>query len=117
MLSYIAIINSVRLCKKHNYLFINVKKTKKNIYLLSILRNLNLIHGWSEIVTRNNLVLCSIYCNHNNTKQIQTFLKPSKQLYIKNKSLKKLSKHFNSASIFLTTSKGVISIKEAVKKK
>jgi ribosomal protein S8 len=58
-----------------------------------------------------------VSCNWNANKSIKTLLKPTKQLFITAKSIKKIEKNFSSESIFLTTSDGLISLKEASLKK
>jgi ribosomal protein S8 len=95
---------------------IKIKKNKKTTEILFILLKLNLIHGWSVIIGNNGRFVYIVYCNIYNNKHIQTILKPSKQINVKHKFLKKLNMHFSSTSAYLNTSCGILTFKEASNK-
>lgn len=95
---------------------IKIKKTIRSTRLLNILIKLNYINGWSENISNDNYPVYLVYLNASNTKQIHTFLKPSRQIFIKRKFIAKISERFSSTLIYLSTSKGLISLKEASNK-
>jgi ribosomal protein S8 len=117
MLAYINTLNLVRLGLHHKNQIIKIKQTTRSKRLLFILLKLNVVLGWSNILNKHNKYEFVVYCNPNLQKQLITLVKPTKQLFLKLKDLKKLSKKFSIHSIYLNTSKGVISIGEALNKK
>lgn len=104
------------MCLHHRKQTIKIKQTKQANKLLIILLNLNIIYGW-HIILYNKKNYYIVYCNIKNTKQLFTLLKPSKQFFLKFKNLQKLSKNYSTKNIYLTTSKGIISITNAINKK
>lgn len=96
--------------------FIKIKKNKKTTKILFILLKLNFVHGWSVMIENNNHTVYAVYCNFNNNKYIQTIIKPSKQITVKHKFLRKLSMQFSSTTTYLNTSCGILTLKEASNK-
>jgi len=94
--------------------FIKIKKTKRTTYILGILLKLNVIAGWSELQD-SHVPSYLVYCNGSNHKQILTFLRSTRRLTIKVKFLKKIASKSFASNIYLTTSKGVISLDMAIK--
>ncbi len=117
MLNYVNTLNLVRLGLHHKNQIIKIKQNKNNKKLLFILLQLNVILGWSSGLNQNKKLIYIVYCNNNINKQLFTLIKPTKQLFLKLKSLKKLSKKFFFNNVFLSTSKGLISINDAIASK
>lgn len=117
MLTYINALNLVRLGLHHKNQKIVILKNTKTIKILHILLKLNIVHGWSNTVDKKNNAAFLVYFNHKVNKQLFTVLKPTRQLFIKLKNLKKLPQKYALHSIYLTTSKGIISAEEAILKK
>jgi len=117
MVSYVDTLNLVRIAIKHRVKFINIPISKGSRRILVILLYLNIIDGiWFSKNKKNHLVY-SISCNLASKKQVVTFIKPSKQLFVKYKDIIKLTHKYSSTTIYLSTSHGVISLKEAFIKK
>jgi len=95
-------------CKK-----IKILNNKRSRRILIILLKLNLILGWSNALNKNKFPSFLVHCNFVRKKQLHTFLKPNRQLYVKLKFLDKIVKKYSSTTIYLSTSKGILSAKEA----
>ncbi len=117
MLSYVNTLNLVRLGLHHKKQTITIKITSKNKKLLYILLKINVISGWCEVVTDDKVVKYILFFNKNLNKQVYTLIKPTKQIFLKLKSLRKITHKYARNSIYLTTSSGIISINEAIFKK
>lgn len=117
MLTYINALNLVRLGLHHKTQKIVIEKNSKTQKILILLLNLNIVIGWSNTVNKRGRDAYLIYTNSCLNKQLFTVLKPTKQIYLKLKNLQKLPKKYALHSIYLTTSKGIISINEAIQKK
>ena len=111
MLQYITTLNLIRVTIKHKKKLFKVLKNKKTKRLLVIFLKLNIILGWTNIIFRNKNYY-NVFVNEKFYKKIVTFIKPSKQIALKSKQLHNMVFKVNSASIFLTTNKGVLSISE-----
>lgn len=113
MLHYITTLNLIRLTIKHKKNSIKILCNKKNKRVLLILIKLNIVFGWTNIIC-NTEKYYNVYVNNFFYKKIVTIIKPSKQISIKFNQIKKYKYKINNSSIFLTTSKGIISISDAV---
>jgi len=111
MLGYITTLNLVRLGIKHKYKFIKIIKNRKSSKILHILLKFNIIYGWT-ILQKKNFSYYLVYCKPGLTN-IHTFLRPNRKLNIKYKSIKILINRYSTASIFLSTPNGILSINEA----
>jgi len=114
MLNYITTLNLVRLGLHHKNQIIKIKQNKNNKKLLFILLKLNIVLGWSNGLSKNKKLIYIVYCNNNINKQLFTLTKPTKKLYLKLKSLKKLSQKFCYNNVYLSTSRGIISVNHAI---
>jgi ribosomal protein S8 len=115
VLSYITALNLVRLGIKQKRKFIKIPKNNRSTALLKILIKSNTIYGWSITQTKNK-VNYLVYCNHDITN-IHTFVTINRKLVLKYKNINMIAKRYASATIFLSTSYGIMSITEAYKKK
>jgi len=115
MLSYVTTLNLVRIGIKHKLKCIKIPKTKKSLSVLIVLLKYNIILGWSVYLKKNRTIYL-VYFNKTK-KNITTFIKPTKKLTIKYKFIKKIYWKFSSNTIFLLTSRGILSINDAFKKK
>lgn len=107
-------LNLIRLALKHNLTYIKVYKTKSSSNILYVLLKQNVILGW-HISTNNNNNTYIVHINRSFCKKIHTFIKPSNHIYIKIVLLKKLSSSIKTSIIYLSTSKGILSLNEAIK--
>ena len=117
MLSYINTLNLVRLGLHHKKQTISITITNKNKKLLFIMLRLNILAGWCKTYSDDKKNIYVLFFNKNLNKQIFTLIKPTKQIFLKLKHLKKITHKFTRNSIYLTTSSGIISINEAIFKK
>ena len=114
MLTYVNTLNLIRLGLHHKKQTIKIKKNKKSKRLINIFLKLNILFGWHYCLDKNKKLHVVAHCNSKLNKQVITLLKPSKQLYLKLKNLKKLSTKKSIHSTYLNTSKGIITIAEAI---
>jgi ribosomal protein S8 len=114
MLNYINTLNLIRLGLHHKKQTIKIVNNKNNKNLLFILLKLNVVLGWSNGLNKNKKPIYIVFCNKNINKQLFTLVKPTKQLFLKLKNLKQLSKKFAFNNVYLSTSKGLITINEAI---
>lgn len=113
MLHYVTTLNLIKLAIKHKQNSIKIVYNKKTQRILFTLLKLNLIKGW----VWHNKYEIKVYVNINFSKTLLLITKPSQIYILKLKQLDKLIAKQNSFSIYLSTSSGVISLVEAVKKK
>lgn len=112
MLYYTSTLNLVRLAIKHKRKNIKIRKTKRSERILNILLKLNIVSGLA-FCPHSRFTQYLVYCNLSFNKQIHTFLKPSRVLPVKLNALNKIAPRYSTTSIYLTTSKGILSLKEA----
>ena len=94
---------------KHKNSVIKIKLTKKNIRILNILLKINLILG---LVVQDKSHL-NVYLNLKSSKKLYVFSKPSIIYNVKLKYFVKILKYSSKNSIFLSTSRGILSLTSA----
>lgn len=113
MLHYITTLNIVKLALKHKQKKIKLTFNKKTTRILNKLILLNIIKGWTII----NKYTLNVYVNNLFPKQIKLLVKPSKIFYVKANKLQNITKTLKSASIYLSTSAGILNSTETVDKR
>lgn len=114
------VINSININVLHKNLIFKIVFTKKNLIFIKILRKLNFINKF-VIVRFGDSMFIRIYAYYYKTKQVGKGFKimscPSKFFFISFKALRLLDKRTGSSIFVISTSKGVITHKEALQKK
>lgn len=114
MLQYITTLNLIRIAIKHKKKIVKILQNSKNKRLLVIFIKLNIIFGWSKVISKKKNYY-NVYINILFYKKIVTLLKPSKQISIKYKKLNNDFFKINNSSIFLTTNKGILNTSDTLK--
>lgn len=98
---------------KYKYKVVKIKKTTKTIKLIKLLLNLSVISGIAATTSESKYIY--VYPNLHFSKQICVLIKPTRQYFVKHKNITNLTTLFNTKTIYMTTSKGIISVCEATK--
>lgn len=106
-------LNLVKMSLNHKNKYIYIKKTTQSTVILKFLAKLGIILGWTQKLNKNNILIYAVYCNLNCNKQIYPFIKTNKMITIKYKKIKYIIKNKSNLSVFLLTSKGILSLNEA----
>lgn len=106
--------------KLHKNLSFNIIFNKKNLQIVTILKKLNLIYKYT-LINKKNIILINInlyfYKNNPTTSSLKLISKPSKNFLLSYQSLRLLSKKTGNSIFLLSTPKGILTHKEAIKLK
>ncbi len=114
------LINLININKSHRTLYFEILFTKKNLKFLILLKKFNFIHKYI-LMKKNNKFVIKIYLYYYKNKKICSNFKlisrPSKIFTISYKALRLINKRTGSSIFILSTSKGLLSHKDALKNK
>lgn len=114
------LLNTLNINKLHKNLSFNIVFNKKNLKIITILKKLNLIYKYT-LINKNNLFFIKINLYFYKNKPLASFLKifskPSKIFFLSYKSLRLLDKKSGNSVFLLSTPKGVLTHKDAIKLK
>ena len=112
------VINLININKLRKNLHFKMIFNKKNMQIINFFKNLNLIHKYI-IIKNNNIIYLNIYLYYykNNTicSNFKIISKPSKKFLISYKSLRLLDKKTGDSVFILSTPKGILTHKDALK--
>lgn len=114
------ISNLINIHKLQKSLTFKILYSQKNLNIVKIFKNINLIYQYS-LIRKNNINYILINLNFFNTKKIGTNLKiiskPSKKVYISYTALRILAKRTGRSIFLISTTNGIITHHEALKYK
>lgn len=118
--SFAYVINHLNIATSHKKLFIDVIYTKKNLFFLSVFKKNSIIQTYYVFSKNNNLfirVYPFYFKNLSIMKSFKILSSPSRKFFISLKSLSVIKKRSGNAIYLLSTSKGVLSLDQALKLK
>lgn len=114
------LLSMLNINKLHKNLSFNIIFNKKNLQIVTILKKLNLIYKYT-LINKKNIILINInlyfYKNNPTTSSLKLISKPSKNFLLSYQSLRLLSKKTGNSIFLLSTPKGILTHKEAIKLK
>lgn len=117
--SYAFLTNHINLAISSKKRWVKFKCTKKILRLLFIFKKLGLIYSYVLLKVFNNNVLVKVspffYRGSAFFKKIRLISTSSKKFYVNLKTLKIISTSLNDSILILSTSRGLITHKEALK--
>lgn len=114
------LVNHIKLNSARKNLKFILPYTKKSFLFLNFLKHINYIYKFKIFLKDNklNFLIFLYYFNQLSlVKNFKILSKPSKSYFVTLKSLILLSKRTHSSIFILSTSKGFLTHKEAIKKK
>ena len=114
------LLSMLNINKLHKNLSFNIIFNKKNLRIVIFLKKLNLIYKYT-LINKKNIIFIKInlyfYKNKSPASFFKIVSKPSKKFFISYKSLRLLTKKTGNSIFLVSTPKGILTHKDAIKLK
>lgn len=114
------LLSTLNINKLHKNLSFSIIFNKKNLQIITVFKKLNLIYKYT-LINKKNIILINVnlyfYKNKPTIFSSKIISKPSKNFFLSYDSLRLLTKKTGNSIFLLSTPKGILTHKDAVKLK